>query len=261
MADKVTAPKIRAMKANGDKVVCLTAYDAYFGRLADQAGVDLILVGDSMANVVLGYPNTVPLTLEETLHHVRAVRRGVSRALLVADLPFGSYNSSTQQAVDSAVALMKAGAEAVKLEGDYSDAIEAMIKAGIPVMGHVGMTPQSVNNFGGFKVQGKGQAGDQVLENAKAVERAGAFSIVLEVIPTPLSERITAALQIPTIGIGAGPHCDGQIQVFHDALGLSDQTFRHAKRFVEGERLLLDGIKDYACEVRNESFPTPEHGF
>jgi 3-methyl-2-oxobutanoate hydroxymethyltransferase len=261
MADKVTAPKIRAMKAAGNKVVCLTAYDAYFGRLADESGVDLILVGDSMANVVLGYPNTVPLTLEETIHHVRAVRKGVSRALLVADLPFGSYNASTEQAVNSAVALMKAGAEAVKLEGDYCEAIEAMIKAGIPVMGHVGMTPQSVNNFGGFRVQGKGEAGDEVLRKAKDVEDAGAFSIVLEVIPSSLSKRITEALEIPTIGIGAGPDCDGQIQVFHDALGLTRETFRHAKRFVEGEQLLLQGIKDYACEVRNETFPTAENSF
>ena len=261
MADKVTAPKIRGMKTSGNKVVCLTAYDAYFGRLADESGVDLILVGDSMANVVLGYPNTVPLTLEETVHHVRAVRRGVSRALLVADLPFGSYNASVEQAVNSAVELMKAGAESVKLEGDYSEAIEAMVKAGIPVMGHVGMTPQSVNNFGGFRVQGKGDAGDDVLRKAKSVEEAGAFSIVLEVIPSALSKRITEALQIPTIGIGAGPDCDGQIQVFHDALGLSRETFRHAKKFVEGEQLLLQGIKDYACEVRNESFPTAENSF
>src|SRR5688572_9369275 len=194
MADKVTAPRIRAMKEAGDKIVCLTAYDAYFGRLADQAGVDLVLVGDSLANVILGYPNTVPVTLEEMAHHVRAVRRGVSRALLVADLPFGSYNASVEQAVNSAVELMKAGAEAVKLEGEYSEAISAMVKAGIPVMGHVGMTPQSVHNFGGFKLQGKGKSAEPVLQAAKAVEQAGAFSIVLELIPATLSKSITEAL-------------------------------------------------------------------
>jgi 3-methyl-2-oxobutanoate hydroxymethyltransferase len=261
MADKVTAPRIRAMKEAGDKIVCLTAYDAYFGRLADQAGVDLVLVGDSLANVILGYPNTVPVTLEEMAHHVRAVRRGVSRALLVADLPFGSYNASVEQAVNSAVELMKAGAEAVKLEGEYSESISAMVKAGIPVMGHVGMTPQSVNNFGGFKLQGKGKSAEPVLQAAKAIEQAGAFSIVLELIPATLSKAITDALAIPTIGIGGGPNCDGQIQVFHDILGLSDMTFKHAKRFVEGETLLLQGIKDYACEVRNESFPAAENSF
>jgi 3-methyl-2-oxobutanoate hydroxymethyltransferase len=261
MADKVTAPRIRAMKEAGDKIVCLTAYDAYFGRLADQAGVDLVLVGDSLANVILGYPNTVPVTLEEMAHHVRAVRRGVSRALLVADLPFGSYNASVEQAVNSAVELMKAGAEAVKLEGEYSEAISAMVKAGIPVMGHVGMTPQSVNNFGGFKLQGKGKSAEPVLQASRAVQQAGAFSIVLELIPATLSKSITDALAIPTIGIGGGPNCDGQIQVFHDILGLSNMTFKHAKRFAEGESLLLEGIKDYACEVRNESFPAAENSF
>lgn len=261
MADKVTAPKIRAMKGSGDKVVCITAYDAYFGRIADESGVDVILVGDSLANVVLGYPNTVPVTLEEMVHHVRAVRRGVSRSLLVADLPFGSYNSSVSQAVDSAVVLMKAGAEAVKLEGDYPDAISAMVKAGIPVMGHVGMTPQSVNVFGGFRVQGKGDAGDRVLQAATTVEEAGAFSIVLELVPAALSKRITEALSIPTVGIGGGPDCDGQIQVIYDILGLSSEVFKHAKRYTEGEKLFLQGLRDYACEVRNKSFPTAENSF
>lgn len=261
MADKVTAPKIRAMKGSGNKVVSVTAYDAYFGRLADEAGVDFILVGDSVANVVLGYPNTVPVTLEEITHHVRAVRRGVSRALLVADLPFGSYNSSVAQAVDSAVVLMKAGAEAVKLEGEYPEAIAAMVKAGIPVMGHVGMTPQSVNVFGGFRVQGKGDAGDRVLESAQAIDDAGAFSIVLELIPAHLAKRITEAISIPTIGIGGGPDCDGQIQVIHDILGLSSDTFKHAKRYAEGESAFLKGLRDYSCEVRNETFPMAENSF
>lgn len=261
MADKVTAPMIRAMKASGEKVVCVTAYDAYFGRLADISDVDLILVGDSVANVVLGYPNTIPITLEEMAHHVRAVRRGVSRAHLVADMPFGSYNSSTAQAVDSAVLLMKAGAESVKLEGDYPEAIAAMDRAGIPVMGHVGMTPQSVNKFGGFRVQGKGDAADDVMSAAKSISEAGAYAIVLELIPSALSKQITDSVLIPTIGIGAGPDCDGQIQVFHDLLGLSSETFKHAKRFVEGESLLLKGLKSYADDVRSLAFPASENSF
>ena len=261
MADKMTAPQIRSMKLSGTKIVCLTAYDAYFGRLADEAGVDLVLVGDSVANVCLGYPNTVSVTLDEMLHHVRAVRRGVKRALLVADLPFGAYNSSVSQAVDAAVLLMKAGAESVKLEGDYPDAIAAMTKAGIPVMGHVGMTPQSVNNFGGFRVQGKGSDGDRVLKEAKSIESAGAYSIVLELLPAQLAGKITKELGIPTIGIGGGPDCDGQIQVIHDILGLSSDTFKHAKRYAEGETSFLKGIRDYAGEVRSESFPTSENSF
>lgn len=261
MADKMTAPKIRAMKARGEKVVCITAYDVYFGRLADEAGVDLILVGDSVANVVLGYPNTLFVTLDEMLHHVRAVRRGVQRALLVADMPFGSYNSSTAQAVDSAVALMKAGAEAVKLEGDYPEAIQAIVKAGVPVMGHLGMTPQSVNNFGGFKVQGKGEAGDTVLDQAVSIAEAGVFSMVLELIPKELATRITEKVGVPTIGIGAGLGCDGQVQVIYDVLGLAQETYRHAKRYVDGEGIVLKGLKEYTCEVRNEAFPTAENSF
>lgn len=261
MSDKVTAPKVRAMKGSGNKIVCVTAYDAYFGRIADESGVDVILVGDSLANVILGYPSTVNVTLDEMAHHVRAVRRGVTRSLLVADLPFGSYNSSVSQAVDSAVVLMKAGAEAVKLEGEYPEAISAMVKSGIPVMGHVGMTPQSVHVFGGFRVQGKGNAGDRVLSEAQTLEEAGVFATVLELIPAGLSKRITEALSIPTIGIGGGPTCDGQIQVIYDILGLSKESYKHAKRFVEGETLFVKGLRDYACEVRNEAFPTLENSF
>ena len=261
MAEKVTAPKIRAMKSSGNKIVCLTAYDAYFGKLADEAGVDLILVGDSVANVCLGYPNTVPITLEEMLHHMRAVRRGVERAHLVGDLPFGSYNASVEQAIESAVLMMKSGAESVKLEGRYPEAISAMVKAGIPVMGHVGMTPQSVHNFGGFRVQGKWSQADAVLEAAQAVQNAGAYAIVLELIPADLAGKITDTLDIPTIGIGGGPECDGQIQVIHDVLGLGSEVFRHAKRYAEGESLLRNGILAYAAEVRNQTFPGPENSF
>ena len=239
----------------GDAIVCVTAYDAVTGAIADEAGVDLILVGDSVGNVVLGYETTLPVTLDHMLHHVAAVRRGVHGTFLVADMPFGSYQSSAAQAVDSAVALMRVGAEAIKLEGAYVDQIEAIVAAGIPVMGHVGMTPQSVNAFGGFKVQGKGEAGADVQAAALAIQAAGAFSIVLELIPSPLAQSITSSLEIPTIGIGAGPFCDGQIQVFHDLVGLSPQVFRHAKRYTNAREAFASALSSYAAEVRGRAFP------
>jgi 3-methyl-2-oxobutanoate hydroxymethyltransferase len=260
MLDKVTAPRIRAMKARGEKVVCVTAYDASMGKLADEAGVDLILVGDSVGDVVLGYSSTIPVTLEEMLHHTRAVRRGVHRALLVADLPFGSYQPSVEVAMESAVALMKAGAEAVKVEG-ANPAIAEMVRAGIPVMGHVGLTPQSVFQFGGHKVQGKGEDADHVLRAAQNVEEQGVFSIVLELIPATLAARITKCLDIPTIGIGAGLNCDGQIQVLHDVLGLSERTFKHAKPYVDSRGAVLKALQDYSAEVRSGAFPEERHSF
>ena len=259
-APKMTAPKIRAMKQKAKKIVCLTAYDAVMGAIADLAGVDLILVGDSLGNVVLGLPSTLPVTLEDMISHTASTRRGVHRALLVADIPFGGYQSSVERAVDSAVALVKAGAEAVKLEGAYTEQIRAIVKAGIPVMGHLGFTPQSINNFGGFRVQGRGEGGEAVLEMARAVDEAGAFGIVLELIPNELSREITCTVGCPTIGIGAGIECDGQIQVFHDVLGLSEQKLRHAKVYVEGRRLFEDAVRAYGQEVRESVFPAEEHG-
>jgi 3-methyl-2-oxobutanoate hydroxymethyltransferase len=261
MPDKVTAPKIRAMRERGENIVCLTAYDAIFGAMADAAGVDLVLVGDSVGNTTLGYPSTVPVTMDEMLHHTRATARGVKRALLVADLPFGSYQASVDDAVNNAVALVKAGAEAVKLEGAYEQAIAAITKAGIPVMGHVGMTPQSVNIFGGHRVQGKGDAGESVIEAAKAVEAAGAFSIVLELIPADLAQRVTESITVPTIGIGAGAGCSGQIQVLTDILGLERQSFRHAKKYTDGYRCLMGAMEQYADDVRKGTFPGPENSF
>lgn len=258
---KITAPRIVAMKPRSERIVCATAYDAWFGRLMDEAGVDLVLVGDSLGNVVLGYETTLPVTLEQLVHHTAATRRGISRAMLVADLPFGSYQASVGQAVDSAVALMRAGAEGVKLEGLYEDEVMAIVKAGIPVMGHLGMTPQSVNLFGGFKVQGTGAAGQGLLDAAKRLEDAGAFAIVLELIPADLASKVTAAVAIPTIGIGAGAGCDGQIQVMHDILGFGDTEFKHAKKFVDGKALLLDGLRQYTAAVRSGSFPTEENSF
>jgi 3-methyl-2-oxobutanoate hydroxymethyltransferase len=261
MADKVTAPKLRSMRTSGRKIVCITAYDATFGALADLAGADVILVGDSVGNTTLGYTSTVPVTLEDMIHHTRATRPGVSRALLVADLPFGSYQIGQSKALESAVELVKAGAEAVKLEGDYPEIIAALTKAGIPAMGHVGMTPQSINRFGGFKVQGKGSSADQMIEISKRLDEAGAIAIVVELVPADLAERLTEQVACPTIGIGAGPCCSGQIQVLHDVLGLSDQPLRHAKAFVDGRNLVIAAIKEYAEEVRTSRFPTREQSF
>ena len=223
--------------------------------------MDVILVGDSLGNAVLGYQNTLPVTLQQMVHHTGAAAAGCEFALLVADLPFGTYQSSPSQAVDSAVALIKAGAEAVKLEGTYTEAIEAIVRAGIPVMGHVGMTPQSVNAFGGFRVQGRGDRAELVVQAAKAVEEAGVFSMVLEVIPGVVAKRVTATMGVPTIGIGAGVDCDGEIQVWHDLLGISAESFKHAKHFMEGNRLITDALKSYTEAVRNRTFPGEENTF
>lgn len=261
MPDKVTVPRLRAMRSKGERIVCVTAYDAAFGAIADEAGVDLILVGDSLGNVLLGYESTVPVTLEQMVHHTRATRAGVSRALLVADLPFGSYQSSVAQAVDSAVALMKAGAEAVKLEGAYVDEIRAIAKAGIPVMGHAGMTPQSFHAFGGFRVQGKGAAGAAITEQVAEIAEAGAFSVVLELVPAELASHITRNTDTITIGIGAGCECSGQIQVINDILGLSVGDFKHSKKYVDGRNLLGAALREYASDVRQSQFPSKEQSF
>lgn len=261
MPTKHTAPSVRAMKAQGRKVVCITAYDVVSGAIADAAGAEVVLVGDSLANVVLGLESTLPVTLEQMEHHVAATRRGVTSALLVADMPFGSYQSSVAQAVDSAVRLMRAGAEAVKLEGPYVDEVRAITRAGIPVMGHVGMTPQSVHAFGGFKVQGRGDEADAVADAACRLEDAGVFALVIELTPCDVAARITASVGVPTIGIGAGSACDGQVQVFQDALGLGDARFRHAKRYAEGRRAFVRALRKYADEVRRGEFPTEDHSF
>jgi 3-methyl-2-oxobutanoate hydroxymethyltransferase len=195
------------------------------------------------------------------VHHTRATRQGVKQALLVADLPFGSYQSSTAQAVDSAVALMKAGAEAVKLEGDYPEAVSAMVRAGIPVMGHVGFTPQSVNKFGGHKVQGKGDGGNDVLNEALSLEAAGVFGIVFELVPAALAKEASEKLKVPTIGIGAGAGCDGQIQVIHDVLGLLPESYKHAKAYVDGRGLFGNALETYTAEVRAGEFPGEENSF
>jgi 3-methyl-2-oxobutanoate hydroxymethyltransferase len=248
------------------KITCLTAYDYPTARLLDEAGVDVLLVGDSLAMVVLGYESTLPVTLEEMLHHTRAVRRGARHALLVADMPYGSYHDDPMEAVRHAVRFVKeAGAEAVKIEGGERrmDLIARLTEAEIPVMGHIGLTPQSVNALGGFRVQGKTEeAGEQLLRDARAVEAAGAFSVVLESIPRELAAKITAELRIPTIGIGAGPDCDGQILVIHDLLGL---TFGHqpkfARRYADVGEIVSRAAADYCRDVRQGSFPSDEESY
>lgn len=251
----VTALTLRAMKAAREKIVCLTAYDALSGELAQEAGVDAVLVGDSLGNVIQGRATTLPVTLDDVCYHLRCVRRVVLGPQLVADLPFGSYGGSVAQAFESASRLMKDGAEAVKLEGAYLDEVRALVKAGIPVMGHLGFTPQSVHQLGGFRVQGKDD-GETILAAAQALQDAGIYAVVLELIPGELAGRITATLEIPTIGIGAGPDCDGEIQVFHDITGLASREFRHTQWFVRGRDVLREGVAAYVRGVREGSFPT-----
>jgi len=258
----VTVPKFLAAKAQGRRLTLLTAYDYTMARLLDAAGVDAILVGDSLGMVVQGHETALSVTLEEMIYHTKLVARGVQRALLVTDMPFMSYQVSPQQALENAGRIVKeAGAHAVKIEGGLRSvpAIEAIVAADIPVMGHVGMTPQSVNRFGGFRVQ-RDEA--KLIADAQAVEAAGAFALVVECVPAPLAERITAAVKIPTIGIGAGVACDGQILVTHDMLGLFDDFKpRFAKQYADVGRAILQAVERYCKEVREAAFPDAEHAF
>lgn len=257
---KVTVPLILQRKLRGEKITCLTAYDFPTARLVDAAGIDVILVGDSLAQVVLGYSSTLPVTLDEMLHHLRAVRRGVQRALLVVDLPFGSYHADEEQAVAASIRYFKeGGAEAVKLEGGRKRAalIRRLVNAEIPVMGHLGLTPQSVHVMGGNRVQGKTfDAASEILSDAQAIEDAGAFALVLEGIPRELAALITCRLRIPTIGIGAGPECDGQVLVVHDLLGLTPEP---RPKFVRAYAGLADvareALERYRADVLTGRFP------
>jgi 3-methyl-2-oxobutanoate hydroxymethyltransferase len=270
---KITVPSILERKSSVSsqnsshaKITCLTAYDYPTARLLDEAGVDILLVGDSLGMVVLGYDSTLPVTVEEMLHHTRMVRRGTRRALLVADMPYGSYHADAAEAVRNAVRFVKeAGAEAVKVEGGERrmEMISRLVDAEIPVMGHIGLTPQSVNAFGGFRVQGKtAETGEQILRDARAVEAAGAFSIVLESIPRELAARITAELHIPTIGIGAGPDCDGQVLVIHDLMGLSfGHQPKFARRYADVGAILSRAAADYCRDVREGTFPSDEESY
>jgi len=258
---RVTIADVRRMKENGERFAALTAYDVVTARLVDEAGIPIILVGDSLGMVVLGYDSTIPVTLDAIVHHTSAVVRGVQRALVVADLPFMTYHKSAEQALDSAArCIQEGGAQAVKLEGGRTVAgtIARLTSAGIPVMGHLGLTPQSIHQLGGYKAQGKTAAqAKSLVEDALAVEEAGAFSVVLECVPAELSRLITERLSIPTIGIGAGPHCDGEIQVVSDVLGwFSDFVPKHARRYAKLSETAAEAIRAYADDVQGGRFPT-----
>jgi 3-methyl-2-oxobutanoate hydroxymethyltransferase len=263
---KVSVLDLQGKKAEGQPISMLTAYDYPGANLADEAGIDLILVGDSLAMTVLGHPNTVAVTVEEMLHHCKAVARGAKRAFLIGDMPFMSYQVERGEAVRNAGRFLKEGGmDAIKLEGgrEVADTIRAIVAAGIPVMGHIGLTPQSATKLGGFKVQGKSAAAAQhLLEDAFILEEAGCFAIVLEAIPAPVGQAISQKLSIPTIGIGAGPGCDGQVLVFHDVLGLFDRfTPKFAKRYAELRQPILAALRQYRQEVEAREFPSAVHSF
>lgn len=263
---KNTAATFAAAKAKAEKLSMLTAYDYSTAKLEDESGINGILVGDSLGNVVLGYEDTVSVTMEDMIHHGAAVARGAKNALVVVDMPFMSYEVTVEEAVRNAGRLMKEGrAGAVKLEGGVrvAEQIRAIVKAGIPVMGHIGLTPQSINVFGGFKVQGKSEeAARALLADAKAVEEAGAFAVVIEAVPAALAQMITDAVSIPTIGIGAGAGCDGQILVYQDMLGMfSDFTPKFVKRYANVGEVMREAFANYAAEVASGAFPTEEHTY
>ncbi|MGA3210149.1 MAG: 3-methyl-2-oxobutanoate hydroxymethyltransferase [Terriglobales bacterium] len=265
-ARRVTISSLAEKKAHRQKISSLTAYDYTSGLLVDQAGIDIILVGDSLAQVMLGYDNTLPVSMDEMLHHTRAVRRGVRRALLVADMPYGSYQISEEEAVSNAARFVKeAGAEAVKLEGGTKrfDAIRRIVDAEIPVMGHIGLTPQSVHVMGGYKVQGKTlHALEQLMKDAVALEQAGVFSIVLEGIPCEVAAMITAEVKVPTIGIGAGPDCDGQVLVLHDLLGLTPTPpAKFVRRYADVSRLIREAVGAYQHDIESGEFPRDSESY
>ena len=259
----IRTTKLREMKEAGERIVCVTAYDFPTARLVQQAGVPVVLVGDSLGNVVLGYDTTVPVTLDDMLHHTRAVVRGAPDLLIVADMPFMTFNVNADDALRNAGRLLQeGGAHAVKLEGGVPVAgtVRRLTEAGIPVMGHLGLTPQSVNQLGGYRVQGRTLAqAQQLIEDADALVAAGAFSIVLEMVPAELARIVTRRLRVPTIGIGAGPDCDGQIQVLHDILGFGTRTPKHAKLYADLNETIRAALEAYAQDVRDGRFPTDEH--
>ncbi len=264
---KVTAPSVRARKVRtgSEPMVMVTAYDAPGARMADEAGVDLILVGDSLAMVVLGYDDTLQVTVADMAHHIGAVARAKPRPLIVGDMPWMSYHVSLDDTVRNAAALIKAGAQAVKLEGGAKrvPAIEAIIDAEIPVMGHLGLTPQSVNAMGGYKVQGREQsAALELIEDARALEAAGCFAIVLEGVPDEVARMVTDAIGVPTIGIGAGPHCDGQVLVYHDVLGIEDRiTPKFVRRYADLKGQAVEALAAFASDVRTGRFPAHEESY
>lgn len=264
--EKVSAPSLKASKQRGERLVCLTAYDFPTARILDEAGIDIILVGDSLGNVVLGYGNTVPVTLDEILIHLKAVRRAVQRALLVADMPYGSFHTGADDAVRNALRLVKeGGAEAVKLEGGHKrvQLVKRLVDEEIAVMGHIGLTPQSINKLGAYRVQGKtAAAARQLIDDARALEDAGAFAIVLEVVPREIARLITESVSIPTIGIGAGVHCDIQVLVLHDMLGLSfGKLARFVRPYANLGEVMTDAVSRYADDVRNGTYPSDAESY
>ncbi|MGE0134219.1 MAG: 3-methyl-2-oxobutanoate hydroxymethyltransferase [Dehalococcoidia bacterium] len=257
---RVTVTDLQKMRDEGRRITMLTAYDYHTARLADEADIPILLVGDSLGMVVLGYESTLPVTVDDMIHHGKAVVRGAHRAHVVVDMPFGSYQGGWEDAMRNAVRIMQeTGAGSVKLEGGVRSAelVRRLVEAGIPVMGHVGLTPQSVNAFGGWKIQGKTpRDGVRVMADAKAIEEAGAYAVVLETVPAMLGAKITQQLRVPTIGIGAGPYCSGQVQVVHDLLGLDELRPKHARRFMEGGDLVRSAFRTYREAVEEGVFPT-----
>ena len=260
-----TLAHFRKLRESGEKIAMLTCYDAGFAAICDQAGVDMLLVGDSLGMVVQGHDSTLPVTMEDMEYHVRMVARGSEKALIVADLPFGSYQVSPEGAFANAARLMVAGAQVVKLEGGrvMADTVRFLVERGIPVCGHVGLTPQSVHQLGGYRVQGKGEEpARQLLEDARAIEQAGAAMVVLEAIPATLAKQVTEALSIATIGIGAGKDCSGQVLVLHDMLDIyPGRKARFVRNFMAGAAGVQDAIRRYVEAVKSGAFPAPEHTF
>jgi 3-methyl-2-oxobutanoate hydroxymethyltransferase len=266
MKDRVTIPLLRQKKERGEKIVMITCYDYPSARLLDEVNVDILFVGDSVGNNVLGYDTTIPVTIEDIIHHARSVRHGVRRALMLVDMPFLSFQVSAEEALKNAGRLMKeTGAQAVKLEGGAAIAptTARLVAAGIPVMGHIGLTPQSVHLFGGHRLQGADpHSAECLMRDACSLVEAGVFGIVLEMIPSDVARQITEAIPVPTIGIAAGPHCDGQVQVFHDLFGLyPKRMYRHARRYAEVGRIIQDAAQEFVNDVREGRFPTEEHSY
>jgi len=266
MDNRIAITDLKAKKKRGERIVMMTCYDYPSARLLEAASVDILFIGDTLGMVVLGYDTTIPVTMDEMLHHTKAVVRGSSRAHVLADMPFMSYQASPEDALRNAGHLLKeGGAQSVKLEGgvQVAETIRLIVEAGIPVMGHIGLTPQSINQLGGYKVQGKTPAAAvRLVNDAVALEQAGAYAIVLECVPAQLAKTITERLAVPTIGIGAGPRCDGQVQVFHDLLGLFDAFVpKHAKRYADLGSQITEAVRAYAADVREGRFPTDKESF
>ena len=261
----ITVRDIHAFKQRGERFIMLTAYDASMARLLDRAGVPVLLVGDTLGEMMLGHSSTIPVTMDDMIHHAAAVTRGVENAFVVGDMPFMSYQASSTEALHNAGRHLKeAGVNAVKLEGGgrVAEVVSRLVEAGIPVMGHLGLTPQSVNQLGGYRVQGRGEAASRILQDAKHLEAAGAFALVLEAVPQALGREVTESLSIPTIGIGAGPHCDAQVLVLHDFLGLTTgRTPRFVKRYASLGDEVTRAAKEFAREVAEGSFPDSEHSY